>query len=254
MTLCLEPEFSPDGMRIAFASDRSGKGSELWVSNRDGTNLTCLTRGWEGIVSYPRWSPCNRWITFHVHKAYVGWNVYVIDSNGGPPRRLTPEGSNEQRASWSQDGRWIYFNSKRGDNYEVCRRPWEGGEIVQVTHGGGGSPVESADGKTLYFERGPRLMAQTLASGEERQILKKVEFGGWAVFADGVYYLAPFDGRFSSGFEVRFWNFTRQTDEVLHRSELKKGLGLTVSPDRKTILVIASVTAGADLMLVENFR
>ena len=77
---------------------------------------------------------------------------------------------------------------------------------------------------------------------------------GWAVFEDGVYYLAPRDGQYRLGFEVRFRNFTKQTDEVLYRSELRAGLGLTVSPDRRTVLVVASATDGADLMLVENYR
>ena len=35
-------QFSPDGTRIAFASERSGH-SEMWVSNRDGSQVTQLT-------------------------------------------------------------------------------------------------------------------------------------------------------------------------------------------------------------------
>jgi len=39
-------------------------------------------------------------------------NLYVIDAEGGIPRRLTPETSDEHRPFWPRDGRWIYFGSK----------------------------------------------------------------------------------------------------------------------------------------------
>jgi hypothetical protein len=160
------------------------------------------------------------------------------------------------RPSWAQDGKWIYLSSDRTGQRIIFRWPVEGGEPVQVTNGT--DPIESLDGRTLYFTReaGQKLilMQRILASGEEQQVLSTVGVSQWAVLNGGVYYLAPRDGDYRHGFEVRFRKFATQTDEVVRRSELLPGLGLTVSPDRKTILVVASTTDGADLMLVENFR
>jgi TolB protein len=56
------PAWSPDGRRIAFASERDGN-AEIYVVNADGTGQRNLTRdpGYEGD---PAWSPDGRKIAF----------------------------------------------------------------------------------------------------------------------------------------------------------------------------------------------
>src|SRR5438046_1574373 len=57
------PQFSPDGRRVAFTSNRSGA-LEIWVSDVDGSNAVQLT--WMGAVAgFPRWSPDGTAIAFH---------------------------------------------------------------------------------------------------------------------------------------------------------------------------------------------
>ncbi len=249
-----EPEFSPDGKRIAFVTDRAGGAPELWVADRDGTNLARLAKGTGGLLGYPRWSPDGKWIAFHAHEVSAPWDIFAIDSAGGQPRRLTSDPSADQRPSWSWDGKWVYFCSDRSGRNEVYRIPAAGGDPVQVTHGGGASPIESRDGKTLYFERGGMLVALKLASGEERVALESYVYGGWFVLDDGIYHVVRRGGWDALGFEIRFLNFATGKDDLLHRSELQFGLGLTVTPDRKTIVFTAGRGQFSDLMLVENFR
>ena len=47
--------WSPDGTKIAFASDRDGNG-EIYVMNADGSNQTRLTSD-PADDYYPSWSP-----------------------------------------------------------------------------------------------------------------------------------------------------------------------------------------------------
>jgi Tol biopolymer transport system component len=250
----LEPAFSPDGEHIAFATDRSGGGTELWLADRGGANLARLTRGFGGLLGHPGWSPDGRWIVFHAQGEDAHWHIYVIDSAGGQPRRVTPEPSDDSRPSWSRDGRWIFFNSNRTGRDEVYRVSPDGRERTQFTKEGGNSPMESQDGKTLYFTKGSRLLARRLGSDEDRQILESVAFGGWFVCRNGVYHIVTSGGPDPLGFEIRFLDFATGKDEVLHRSELQFIPNLTVSPDRKTILTGASVGQTGDLMMVDNFR
>lgn len=58
----LHPDWSPDGRRIAFASDRSGQ-FEIWVMSLDGGELRRVTAG-EGSKSWPAWSPDGRTLLF----------------------------------------------------------------------------------------------------------------------------------------------------------------------------------------------
>jgi len=50
------PQFSPDGKRIAFMSNRSGN-DEIWVCDSDGSNSIQLTSFDGPNVTTPRWSP-----------------------------------------------------------------------------------------------------------------------------------------------------------------------------------------------------
>ena len=53
--------------------------------------------------------------------------------------------------SWSRDGKWVYFTSKRTGRYEVWKVSAEGGKAVPVTRNGGGAAFESPDGKSIYY-------------------------------------------------------------------------------------------------------
>jgi Tol biopolymer transport system component len=90
-----EPQFSPDGTKIAFGSARSGN-YEILVCDREGRNPVQLTSFNGHQLGSPRWSPDSRWIAFDSAKA-GNQDIYVISADGGPPRRLTSGPSNNAR-------------------------------------------------------------------------------------------------------------------------------------------------------------
>jgi hypothetical protein len=88
--------------------------------------------------------------------------------------------------------------------------------------------------------------------GPERKVLDNTgRCRDFAVFEDGIYYC----GR-SERFKIPllFHQFSSGTSRLISTLEERLFSGLTVSPDRKTILYTRSATYGADLMLIENFR
>jgi Tol biopolymer transport system component len=123
------PQFSPDGSKIVFASDRSGS-PEIWVSDSAGRNLRQLTEN-TGSGS-PRWSPDGRQI---VYDSLIDGNaeICVINADGGPPRRLTTDPAEDIVPSWSHDGQWIYFCSNRTGSQQIWKLPAAGGQAVQFT-------------------------------------------------------------------------------------------------------------------------
>jgi len=60
------------------------------------------------------------------------WDIYVVAASGGKPRRLTNQPSFEAIASWSHDGKWIYFCSDRSGTYQIWKMPAQGGEATQL--------------------------------------------------------------------------------------------------------------------------
>lgn len=145
-------QYSPDGSRVVFSSDRSGQ-TEIWTCNADGRNLAQLTNFAEHSGT-PRWSPDGRSIAFD-RGLKEGFRIFVMASDGGQPRRLTSDERDEVIPSWSRDGNWIYYASNRSGHFQIWKAPAKGGKEIQVTRNGGWTAFESYDGKSLYYTKDP---------------------------------------------------------------------------------------------------
>ncbi len=109
------PAWSPDGEKIAFASDRDGD-SEIYVMNKDGSNLQKLTDN-KGYDGRPRWSPDGKTISFETDRDGGDWDIYIMKSDGSDPKPVTANSTNEFSQSWSPDGNWlVYVSTNDGDN------------------------------------------------------------------------------------------------------------------------------------------
>jgi eukaryotic-like serine/threonine-protein kinase len=256
------PQFSPDGSRIAFESARSGEASEIWVAQADGSKPVQMTNLLGRYQSAPSWSPDGRWIAFHSQGQDGNWHIYAIEAAGGSSRRITSGPSDDQMPSWSRDGRWIYFRSDRAGSNEIWRVPFAGGPPEQVTTRGGYIAYESADGKMLFYTKGSfvgttpvpsgPLFARRLSGGEEQEVLPYTYESSFLPVADGIYYIGR---RSDEGYyPLEFFQFSSTASRLVTKIEGSADEGLSVSPDRKTILFAKSVSAGANLMMIENFR
>jgi Tol biopolymer transport system component len=249
----LGPQFSPDGRKIAFSSTRSGDSFDIWIADADGSNTVQLTHALGRAEASPRWSPDGKWIAFDSLQRGGQQQVFVVEATGGLPRQISEGAYVNAIPSWSRDGNWIYFFSDRTGRDEIWRVPFSGGHAEQVTTNGGHTVVESADGKTLFYTKRGRapspLFARPVEGGPERRLLDSVFLGRqFSVFDDGIYYLGDLQPQ---GCPLFFFRFATGTKRFITYLD---GAGLTVSPDRRTVLFEKDVASGADLMLIENFR
>jgi Tol biopolymer transport system component/serine/threonine protein kinase len=249
------PQFSPDGKRIVFASGRSGD-LEIWVSDSDSSNAVQVTHFGGPMAGRPRWSPDGRQIAFDCYASGNG-DIYVISAEGGQPRRLTSESSNDVVPSWSRDGRWIYFASDRTGGWQVWKIPAEGGKAVQVTKKGGFAAFESYDGKTLYYAKGrvgPGLWKMPVAGGEETLVLEQLGaalWGYWGLTRKGIFFYNAVTKA------IEFYRFsTRKVTSVAKpdKDPSEGSPGFSVSPDGRWILYAQTDTFATNIMLVENFH
>ena len=105
------PAWSPDGQRLAFASNRAGGGKwEIYIMNADGSNVVQLT-DWGAYTMEPAWSPDGRSIAVvAVRDGSAG--VFAVDADGGPGIRLVVNRPGyDGSPAWSPDGRKITFTS-----------------------------------------------------------------------------------------------------------------------------------------------
>jgi len=245
------PAYSPDGSQIAFMSGRSGSW-EIWVTDSDGSNPEKLTSFDGPITNRPRWSPDGQRITFY-SDAKGNRDVYVMRKDSSELKRLTVDPSSDTNPDWSADGKWIYFSSDRRSQHEIWKVPADGGEAVPVSGVRGSGPVESPDGKFLYYDRGHGVCRVPTSGGAETQVVDSLHpQGGWVAVNDGIYFISKPDEKSVS--YIRFKDLATGSVRTIAPIERKVWWGFTVSPDRRSFLYSQADDYGSDLMLVENFR
>jgi Tol biopolymer transport system component len=270
------PQFSPDGRRLAFTSERSGS-FQIWVANSDGSNLLQLTTLARGFINAPRWSPDGKVIVFTAAQNN-NQDIYSVPADGGSLRRVTSAASREGRPSWSRDGRWIYFYSNRTGRPEIWKIPAKGSEEIQVTTDGGHESFESPDGKLLYYEdygvKGLRSLSteNSPAPREGSVVLGSVRPGFWAVAEKGIYFVELDDKSaapqvayyyFNVGTAVstpppiKFYDF--RTGKITQIGVIEKGVihgypGFSVTWDGRYMAWSQVDQGESDLMMIENFR
>jgi Tol biopolymer transport system component len=255
-----DASFSPDQSKIAFSSDRTGDGNEIWIVDRDGAGRRPLTRGAHRPEGSPRWSPDGRRIAFDGLGDDGQRHVFIVDEVGGPIRQIPSKpGSFDQLPSWSRNGEWLYFGSSRSGAGEIWRVLVAGGEAQQITRHGGDAPFESWDGRTLYFSKptrgGRSVFAMRLDGGPERALGIDVVFWNYFPGERGLYFASlPTGRRAPYSYEVRLLHASGKIS-VLHEVRLASmSPGLSATGDGSTILIAGVTEIGQDLLRIENFR
>ena len=246
-------QYSPDGRRIAFQSNRSGS-LEVWRSDANGDNWQQLTFFGGPVCGVPRWSPDSRWLALD-SRIEGKSQIYVMPADGGVPRRVTQGDSQNEIPSWSRDGKWIYFESDRSGAWRIWKTSVDSSAAVPITQNISGTAFESADGKYVYVapihyigggQRPSQLFRVPATGGEQTLVVPNVlNSNSFAVTAKGVYFMSD---------PQTLQLFDPQTARIRTLAKLDRAGGISVSPDDAYVIYGRPDRSGADIMLVENFR
>lgn len=167
-----EPRFSPDGTRIAFASDRAFKGSyDIWVVDLGSGKLTQWTSGAADEYE-PAWSPDGKEIAFVSGTGINGTTIQAVSADGKLRTVATaPTGARFNSPSWSPDGKlaWVQFAGTKS-RLMVDGKPASTFDDVFPF------PASWLPGGRILYTGNGKISVTTLETGATEEIPFKAQF------------------------------------------------------------------------------
>ena len=154
----LYPRWSPDGLEVAFASNRnSNTDYDIHVMNADGSNVRTVVSS-DADETWPAWSPDGTVLAYKAENELGDTDIQVVPATGGNPTQLTSAAGDDSRPDWSPDGQRIAFSSQR----EIVANVWimsaDGSDqrplIPADSLYGGQTPRWSPDGSSIAYSNG----------------------------------------------------------------------------------------------------
>ena len=126
----LEPDWSPDGTRIALWSSRQG---EIYTIDPNGTGLVNVTNS-PGVSELPAsWAPDSSKLVFTKPDGASWRQIFTMRPDGTAVTQLTSSEQHKANPVWSPDGTRIAFFAVDGPSSELYTMRADGGDVVRVT-------------------------------------------------------------------------------------------------------------------------
>jgi dipeptidyl aminopeptidase/acylaminoacyl peptidase len=225
-----DPQFSPDGTRVAFVVNESRTEEKrirhIWIYEKEKNISRQLTYSAKSESS-PRWSPDGKQLAFLSNRDGDEQQIYILRMEGGEAVELTKGKASVSELAWSPDGKSIAFLAPDAKT-EAEEKKIKDKDDAHV--------VDREDKQA-------RLRVIDLASKKERALTEvtwRVEDLGWMPDGQSIVVQAtnhPYSDRFTD----RLYSVSVQDGGI---KELLTPIGpfanLRVSPDGKMIGFIGS--------------
>jgi eukaryotic-like serine/threonine-protein kinase len=194
------PEWSPDGKRVLFASNRKG-GFGLFSARDDGAGtaeslLVNTGRGvYEGMLT-----PDARALVYRIGNEPSA-DVYYLALGGAESRPFLTSAFNERSPALSPDGRWLSYVSNESGRDEVYVRPFpQGVGRWQISSAEGREPRWASDGRALFYRKADTLVTVQVRTQPEFSVgaraplftgpyLPHTGHAGYDVHPDGLHFI-----------------------------------------------------------------
>ena len=152
-----DPQFSPDGTKVAFVVSDPLKGEKrtrhIWVYEKESNTARQFTYS-EKTESWPRWSPDGKQLAFLSNRGGDEEQIYILRSEAGEAAAVTKEKASVTAFEWSPDGQTIAYLAPdpKGEALEKKEKEKDDAHVVDKD------------------ERHPRLRLLHLANHESRAL------------------------------------------------------------------------------------
>jgi len=162
-----QPSYSPDGQRVVFSSNRSGRWN-LWEVSPATGSLSRLTDG-----EATDWDP-----SFAADGGHLLWSsnrgghyeVWMAGADGSAPRQVTHDGMDAENPTETPNGEWIVYSSSNPQKAGIWKIHPDGSGASQLVAGLFAHPDVSPDGRfavfqTVYVPEGVSIRVVRVADG-----------------------------------------------------------------------------------------
>jgi serine/threonine-protein kinase len=146
------PEWTPDGSRVLFRTDRSAFSAIWWRPIDQSERETPVLDGpgnaayFEGVIT-----PDGKSIVYQIDSTGADIAYQALEGDRAP-RFITNTSAIETAPRISPDGKWIAFETDVSGARQVVVQPFPGpGPREQVSTDGGREPVWARDGRRLFY-------------------------------------------------------------------------------------------------------
>jgi Tol biopolymer transport system component len=155
-----DPFPSPDGRNVIFVTNRLSKNrlglidipKALTGPARE-EDITWLTEESANQYETPKYSPDGAHIVVGVWQPGGYKDIWILDAHGNKIEELMHDRAVDGNATWSPEGKVIFFSSDRTGIFNIYAYELATKKISQITNvlGGAFTPAPSPDGKMLIF-------------------------------------------------------------------------------------------------------
>jgi hypothetical protein len=155
-----DPHPSPDGKKLVFVTNKLGSTRlglldipKAQIDPAQEKDVTWLSDEGQVLYETPRFSPDGTMLATGVWQPGGYRDIWILDAGGKKLEELMRDRALDSGASWSPDGKLIYFSSDRTGVFNLYAYDLEAKTTVQVTNvlGGAFSPSVSPANDTLVF-------------------------------------------------------------------------------------------------------
>jgi len=193
-----QPSLSPGNGKIAFLSDRSGS-RELWIADRDGSNLRNFQTDIELMSHAPAWSPSGEQIAFSGLTDGIS-QIFVADLYSNRVTQITEGQADKINPVWSKNGDTIYYSQYVSGQWDIIRQASGGGKAIPVTRDQDAIFMqESRDGKRIYYMSNTTGELFVYRPGAESRNIPDIAIDphhntNWRVSGENLYYFGITSG------------------------------------------------------------